>query len=98
MGLNSSLKSVNNNYELQPITTSNESHLTSPVLTPTSATTPVNSAPPEYAFLSVLGEAFMKRVRGLEHVRELFCANEYPESFTGQEAIVGIKPFKICYI
>ncbi|KAI8637500.1 CNH domain-containing protein [Parasitella parasitica] len=55
--------------------------------TTTTTTTATNSKPPAFAFLSVLSKAFMKRVRGLENVRELFCANEYPESFTGQEAI-----------
>ncbi|KAI8380251.1 CNH domain-containing protein [Blakeslea trispora] len=37
--------------------------------------------------MSVLAKAFNRRIRSLEHVRELFCANEYPESFTGQEAV-----------
>ncbi|KAI9478501.1 MAG: CNH domain-containing protein [Benjaminiella poitrasii] len=45
------------------------------------------TAQPNYAFLSVLSKALVRCIRGLEHVRELFCANEYPESFTGQEAI-----------
>ncbi|KAI8888823.1 hypothetical protein K501DRAFT_135274, partial [Backusella circina FSU 941] len=41
----------------------------------------------EYACLSALSRVFLMRIRKLENVRELFCANEYPESFTGQEAI-----------
>lgn len=64
-------------------TTSYTSPLSNDSNTPTASTTP-----PAYAFLSVLSKAFVRRVRGLENVRELFCANEYPESFTGQEAIV----------
>ncbi|KAK4519118.1 uncharacterized protein ATC70_009349 [Mucor velutinosus] len=65
---------------------------TSSVTTSPPATNGINtpiaaSTPPAYALLSVLGKAFVRRVRGLENVRELFCANEYPESFTGQEAI-----------
>ncbi|KAL0142361.1 CNH domain-containing protein [Mucor lusitanicus] len=70
----SSTSSVTTSYVSPPVT-----HGTN---TPTAASTP-----PAYAFMSVLGRAFVRRVRGLENVRELFCANEYPESFTGQEAI-----------
>ncbi|CEI92519.1 hypothetical protein RMCBS344292_06775 [Rhizopus microsporus] len=43
--------------------------------------------PSNYAYLSALSEAFVKKIRALESIRELFCANVYPESFTGQEAI-----------
>ncbi|KAG2232198.1 hypothetical protein INT48_004126 [Thamnidium elegans] len=53
-------------------------HLTSPLIT---------QIPSAYAYLSVLSRAFLRRIRALENVRDLFCANEYPESFTGQEAI-----------
>ncbi|KAI7887930.1 CNH domain-containing protein [Mucor mucedo] len=49
--------------------------------------TPITSFPPDLALLSALSKAFLRRIRGLENVRDLFCANEYPESFTGQEAI-----------
>lgn len=52
--------------------------------------TPVTSFPPDLALVSALSKAFLRRIRGLESVRDLFCANEYPESFTGQEAIVSI--------
>lgn len=45
--------------------------------------------PSNYAYLSALSEAFVKKIRALERIRELFCANVYPESFTGQEAIVS---------
>ncbi|GAA5798902.1 hypothetical protein HPULCUR_004309 [Helicostylum pulchrum] len=55
-----------------------DTHLSSPTIT---------QIPSAYAYLSVLGRAFLNRVRALENVRDLFCANEYPESFTGQEAI-----------
>lgn len=63
----------------------------------TAVATPISSFPPEYAFLSVLSRAFLRRVRGLENVRDLFCANEYPESFTGQEAIVSYKMDMLIY-
>ncbi|KAI9305392.1 CNH domain-containing protein [Cunninghamella echinulata] len=39
------------------------------------------------SILSDLSKTFIRRIKALEHVRELFCANEYPESFTGQEAV-----------
>lgn len=68
---------------------------TSPPATHGANTPTAASTPPAYAFLSVLGKAFVRRVRGLENVRELFCANEYPESFTGQEAIVRTNPYAI---
>ncbi|OBZ84067.1 Rho1 guanine nucleotide exchange factor 1 [Choanephora cucurbitarum] len=61
---------------------SSSSSIISPSHTP-----PIISIPPDYAYMSVLSNAFVRRIRSLEHVRELFCANEYPESFTGQEAI-----------
>jgi hypothetical protein len=86
-GRQSSLKSVVNTHQLQYITTSDLKH-ESTISASTTATTPSTSTLPEYAFMSILSKAFLRRVRGLEHVRELFCANEYPESFTGQEAIV----------
>lgn len=41
-----------------------------------------------YGLLSVLSTAFIRNVKGLEHVRELWCASEYNESFTGSEAVV----------
>jgi hypothetical protein len=44
---------------------------------------------PNYAFFSVLSEAFIRHVKGLENVRELWCAGEYNESFTGSEAVVS---------
>ncbi|GAB5593532.1 RHO1 GDP-GTP exchange protein 2 [Umbelopsis nana] len=44
-----------------------------------------------YAFLSILSRAFVVKIRALEHVRELFCAFEYPESFTGKEAVNTLK-------
>ncbi|KAL9560055.1 hypothetical protein MBANPS3_000120 [Mucor bainieri] len=68
-------------------TSSATSYITTPPATHGTNTPSAASTPPAYAFLSVLGKAFVRRVRGLENVRELFCANEYPESFTGQEAI-----------
>lgn len=95
---NSSTKSIINTHQLQPMldskhsSTSSAATATSTTTTPpaTNATnTPTTAATPEYAYLSVLSKAFMRRIRGLENVRELFCANEYPESFTGQEAIVS---------
>jgi hypothetical protein len=43
---------------------------------------------PEYALLSVTSQAFIKSVKALENVRELWCASEYNESFTGSEAVV----------
>ncbi|EPB91562.1 hypothetical protein HMPREF1544_01484 [Mucor circinelloides 1006PhL] len=68
-------------------TTTTTTTIVSPSATNGTNTPTAISTPPAYAFLSVLGKAFVRRVRGLENVRELFCANEYPESFTGQEAI-----------
>lgn len=65
--------------------------------TSTADVTPITSFPPDFALISVLSKAFLRRVRGLENVRDLFCANEYPESFTGREAIVS-KYTKLCKI
>jgi hypothetical protein len=67
--------------------TMDQSISSSPLSTP-SAITPIAFVSQAYASVSVLSRAFARRVQGLEHVRELFCANEYPESFTGQEAVV----------
>ncbi|KAJ2965113.1 hypothetical protein NQZ79_g158 [Umbelopsis isabellina] len=41
--------------------------------------------------LSILARAFTDRVREQADMRELFCAIEYPESFTGSEAVTIIK-------
>ncbi|KAI8098132.1 CNH domain-containing protein [Gilbertella persicaria] len=46
---------------------------------------------PNYGLISVLSVAFMRAVKGLENVRELWCASEYNESFTGSEAVTIIK-------
>lgn len=46
---------------------------------------------PNYGFVSVLSVAFMRNVKGLENVRELWCASEYNESFTGSEAVTIIR-------
>lgn len=43
----------------------------------------------DYSMLSNLSDAFVRKIKALEHVRELFCSNEYPEAFTGQEAVVS---------
>lgn len=43
----------------------------------------------DYSLLSALSDAVKKKIKALENVRELFCANEYPESFTGQEVVVS---------
>ncbi|KAI8384468.1 CNH domain-containing protein [Radiomyces spectabilis] len=61
---------------------------------PPSVTPPVRSAPPKEddpSLLSTLSKQFIQRIKALEHVRELFCANEYPESFTGQEAVTVLR-------
>lgn len=56
----------------------------------------------DYSYLSALSDAVKKKIKALENVRELFCANEYPESFTGQEVVVSksdakrIKVDRIC--
>jgi hypothetical protein len=52
---------------------------------------PKAAAEPNYGLLSVLSTAFIRHVKGLEHVRELWCASEYNESFTGSEAVTIIK-------
>jgi hypothetical protein len=75
---NTSMKSVINTHQLQPI----ETVPTTPISL-NEVITPMTTGTPEYAYLSVLSKTFLRRVRGLENVRELFCANEYPESFTG---------------
>ncbi|KAI8973277.1 CNH domain-containing protein [Mycotypha africana] len=62
-------------------------HFSSNTSSSNSIASSVHAQSNSYAFLSNLSKAFVKRIQGLEHVRELFCANEYPESFTGQEAI-----------
>ncbi|CAO3610519.1 unnamed protein product [Cunninghamella blakesleeana] len=41
----------------------------------------------DFSILSNISILFIKRIKALRDVRELFCSNEYPESFTGQEAI-----------
>ncbi|CEP19085.1 hypothetical protein [Parasitella parasitica] len=46
---------------------------------------------PNYGFVSTLSIAFMRNVKGLENVRELWCASEYNESFTGSEAVTIIQ-------
>lgn len=46
---------------------------------------------PNYGFVSALSVAFMRNVKGLENVRELWCASEYNESFTGSEAVTIIR-------
>ncbi|KAI8341006.1 CNH domain-containing protein [Choanephora cucurbitarum] len=46
---------------------------------------------PNYGLISVLSVAFIRAVKGLENVRELWCASEYNESFTGSEAVTIIK-------
>ncbi|CAO3703395.1 unnamed protein product [Rhizopus stolonifer] len=48
---------------------------------------PVDVVEPNYAFISVLSEAFVRHIKGLENVRELWCAGEYNESFYGSEAV-----------
>ncbi|CAO3589804.1 unnamed protein product [Absidia cylindrospora] len=42
------------------------------------------------SLLSELSRSFIRKIKALEHVRELFCANEYPESFTGSEAVTAL--------
>ncbi|ORZ21220.1 CNH domain-domain-containing protein [Absidia repens] len=42
------------------------------------------------SLLSDLSRSFIRKIKALEHVRELFCANEYPESFTGSEAVTAL--------
>jgi hypothetical protein len=61
----------------------------SPIFQKVAKTTAYAMQGNNYAFLSVLSRAFTAKIRALEHVRELFCAFEYPESFTGQEAVVS---------
>lgn len=68
------------------------------VLQPVSQTIEADTAPPpkkapepNYGLLSTLSIAFSRHVKGLEHVRELWCASEYNESFTGSEAITIIQ-------
>lgn len=67
------------------------------ITTATPAPVPNNNTKPrptsisvdmDRSILSDLSKTFIRRIKALEHVRELFCANEYPESFTGQEAVV----------
>ncbi|KAG2185648.1 hypothetical protein INT44_002441 [Umbelopsis vinacea] len=59
----------------------------SPIFQKAAKTTAYAMQGNNYAFLSILSRAFTAKIRALEHVRELFCAFEYPESFTGQEAV-----------
>lgn len=48
-------------------------------------------AEPNYGLLSLLSIQFIRAVKGLENVRELWCASEYNESFTGSEAVTIIR-------
>ncbi|KAG2231389.1 hypothetical protein INT48_004424 [Thamnidium elegans] len=52
---------------------------------------PQRRTEPNYGLLSVLSTAFIRHVKGLENVRELWCASEYNESFTGSEAVTILK-------
>ncbi|KAI9351655.1 CNH domain-containing protein [Pilaira anomala] len=52
---------------------------------------PARVIEPNYGLLSVLSTSFIRHVKGLENVRELWCASEYNESFTGSEAVIIIK-------
>ncbi|KAF7730944.1 RHO1 GDP-GTP exchange protein 2 [Apophysomyces ossiformis] len=45
----------------------------------------------DYSLMSVMSKQFIRRIKAVEHVRDLFCANEYPEAFTGQEAVTALK-------
>ncbi|OZJ04399.1 hypothetical protein BZG36_02414 [Bifiguratus adelaidae] len=45
----------------------------------------------EPAFMSELALRLTKQLQDLRHVRELFCAVEYPESFTGRECIQTLR-------
>ncbi|ORX47229.1 hypothetical protein DM01DRAFT_1339245 [Hesseltinella vesiculosa] len=42
------------------------------------------------AMLSELSSVFVKRIRALEHVREISCSDDYPDAFSGQEAVTAI--------
>ncbi|CAO3610747.1 unnamed protein product [Cunninghamella blakesleeana] len=46
----------------------------------------------DYSILSNLSHIFIRRVKALRYVHELFCSSEYPDSdlFTGEEAILVI--------
>ncbi|CAM0136841.1 Rho guanine nucleotide exchange factor [Umbelopsis sp. WA50703] len=68
-----------------------ESSPDSPVFRVPARVSSVTGQDDNYAFLSVLSKAFVIKIRALEHVRELFCAYEYPESFTGNEAVNTLK-------
>jgi hypothetical protein len=70
-----------------------ESSPDSPVFRVPARVSSVTGQDDNYAFLSVLSKAFVIKIRALEHVRELFCAYEYPESFTGNEAVVSSLDF-----
>lgn len=52
---------------------------------------PARVIEPNYGLLSILSTSFIRHVKGLENVRELWCASEYNESFTGSEAVIIIK-------
>jgi hypothetical protein len=47
--------------------------------------------------LSILAKGFVAKIRELADMRELFCAIEYPESFTGSEAVVSIGMTKTAF-
>lgn len=76
-------------HQPQPETVQKEEPHQPAVLPPTEEET--RALEPNYGLLSVLSRAFIRHVKGLEHVRELWCASEYNESFTGSEAVTIIK-------
>jgi hypothetical protein len=49
------------------------------------------------AFMSEVVKNFIKRIHELCQSRDIFCSTEYPDSFTGEEAVVGftLYPFII---
>lgn len=41
-----------------------------------------------YALLSTLANEFVRHIQQLNNIRRLYCSDEYPLCFTGEEALV----------
>lgn len=50
---------------------------------------------PNYAFLSYISSHFIHEVVKLNQRRKIFCTDEYPSSFNGEEAIVSFILMKL---
>lgn len=50
---------------------------------------------PNHALLSFISSNFINEVARINQHRKIFCTDEYPLSFNGEEAIVGLECIRI---